>query len=417
MKKAGIFLLLLGAVLTAGAQEQPKTGWSFVPLPNLGFSTDTGVALGAMSDFFYYGDGSVYPNYLHHLGFAAAYTTKGAWYAHAYFESPSLVKGIRLNASLTYRDAMVNNFYGFNGIAQPYDPALDANQLTRTAWYTNRRRIFRAAASAQGKITASLGWLGGVVARYTGVGDFSLERYDSGKSLFLAYHDAGLIRDDEWTGGSSVEFKAGLIWDSRDIERAPSRGILAELYLLSNTDIGRWKYHYGQLVAHYRQYISLWPEHLVLAFHLGLQHQVWGEMPFYNLNEIATLFYPVEEYDGLGSRVSVRGIRYNRIAAAGYAWGNFELRWAVADFRAFRQDFRLILNPFVDLAAITRPYRLEQQKALGFYQEKALPVMAGLGSGIKLQMNTNFMMSVDVGRGLDPQVGDWTIGMSSTYAF
>ena len=114
-------LIVLAALLSLGsaafAQEKPKTGWRFTPMPNLGYSSDIGVTLGVYSDFYYYGDGSAYPNFLHHAGFAAAYTTKGSWYAHAYFDSPALIPGVRINATLTYRDALVNNFYGFNGIA------------------------------------------------------------------------------------------------------------------------------------------------------------------------------------------------------------------------------------------------------------------------------------------------------------
>ena len=43
--------------------------------------------------------------------------------------------------------------------------------------------------------------------------------------------------------------------------------------------------------------------------------------------------------------------------------------------------------------------------------------MAAFGLGGKIQINTNFILSLDVGRGLDPQVSDWTIGMATTYVF
>ena len=254
--------------------------------------------------------------------------------------------------------------------------------------------------------------------------NFSLERYDSQYSLYQEYRKVNLIRADEYEGGMSLEFKAGLSYDSRDIERNPGKGIFAELYALSNIDVEHGKYHYGQLVAHFRHYITLFPGRCIFAYHLGLQHQIWGEMPFYNLNEIATPFYPFDEFDGIGSRASVRGIRYNRISAAGYAWANVEFRVTPFIFDAFRQHFNIIFNPFVDLAAITRTYRLEEQMATlsadtlhPLYQDLKLPVMVAPGIGVKLVMNTNFMMSVDVGRALNPQISDWTIGMASTYVF
>ena len=423
MKKGIIsFLLLCQTCIGAFAQEGSKTGWAFTPMPNLAYSTDNGVTLGAYSDFFYYGDGSVYPNFLHHAGISAAYATKGSWYVHAYFESPSLVKGLRINAVATYRDAMVNNFYGFNGIASPYDASIDLNPLNGTAWYTNHRRFFRLSASVLGDMAGRLKWMGGIVFRHVRMGDFSLEKYDSGKSLFLTYRDIGLIREDEFAGGTSLEAKAGVVYDSRDVELSPGRGIYGELYLVGNVGLSQSKYSYLQLVAHFRHYLSLIPGRLVFAWHLGLQHQLAGEIPYYNLNEIATIFYPYEEICGLGSRVTVRGIRYNRIMAAGYAWGNFELRIIPFKFRLFGQQFDFVLNPFADVCAITRSYRLEEQKRQGgmlpgLWQDRKLPLMAAFGLGGKIQMNTNFILSLDVGRGLDPQVGAWTLGMATTYVF
>ena len=418
MKRSLLILLTaFWAGFAARAQEKPKTGWVFTPMPNLGFTTDTGLTLGAFSDFFYYGDGSTYPNFLHHAGVAAAYATKGSWYAHAYFESEALVKGMRLNASITYRDAMVNPFFGFNGIASPYEASLDLNTGDRVAWYTNHRRFFRVTSTVMGRITEHLDWMGGGVFRHVMIEDFSLQNYDSGKSLYLAYRDYGLIRADEFAGGTSLELKGGLVYDSRDIELAPAKGMYAEFYLVANTDLKQWKYNYGQLVAHFRQYVTLFPGRLVFAYHLGLQHQLWGQLPFYNLHEIASLFYPFEEMDGLSSRTTVRGIHYNRVAAAGYAWANLELRFTPFSFNLFNQHFDLVLNPFSDLCAITRPYRLEEQKNTPYYQAGSLPLMVSFGLGGKLQMNTNFIMSVDVGRGLNPQVGAWTIGMATTYVF
>ena len=240
-------LLLTGGVALAQEQEgepegeKPKTGWAFTPLPNVGYSTDTGVTLGLFSDFYYYGDGSAYPNFLHHLGFAGAYATKGSWYIHAYGDSPTLIPGVRLNGTLTYRDAMVHNFYGFNGIASPYLPELDANVDTRTAWYTTHRRFFRATATFMGDIVGVLDWMGGAVVRHVIMDDFMLDRYDRGNSLLLTYRDVGLIRADEFAGGTSLEFKGGLVYDSRDIEASPGKGFYAELYLTANTDLSRWK--------------------------------------------------------------------------------------------------------------------------------------------------------------------------------
>lgn len=419
MKKpvSGILLLVLGLTV-ARAQETPKTGWAYVPLPNINYNSDLGLSLGAFCDFFYYGDGTIYPNFLHHGGITGTYSTKGSWYLHAYFESIKLIPGLRISTSATYRDAGANSFYGFNGIASPFDPSLEYNKVTRTAWYTNQRRFVRMAVAVQGPIAGKLNWVGGAVFRHVMMADFKLNNYDSGNSLFIAYKQAGLIHDDEFSGGTSLELKGGISYDTRDIEMFPTKGAYGELLLIGNGDLKQWRYNYLQVAARWKQYIILIPDWLIFAYQICFQHTLAGEIPYYNLNELATIHYIYEENAGLGSRYSIRGYNYNRISAAGYAWSNIEFRVIPLKFRLFKQSFRIVLNPFMDLAAITRTYRLEKQKQIpAFYQTRKTPVMASAGCGIKLHMNTNFILSLDFAKAFDPQLSNLMINMATTYVF
>ncbi len=419
MKKpvSGILLLVLGLTV-ARAQETPKTGWAYVPLPNINYNSDLGLSLGAFCDFFYYGDGTIYPNFLHHGGITGTYSTKGSWYLHAYFESIKLIPGLRISTSATYRDAGANSFYGFNGIASPFDPSLEYNKVTRTAWYTNQRRFVRMAVAVQGPIAGKLNWVGGAVFRHVMMADFKLNNYDSGNSLFIAYKQAGLIHDDEFSGGTSLELKGGISYDTRDIEMFPTKGAYGELLLIGNGDLKQWRYNYLQVAARWKQYISVIPDWLIFAYQICFQHTLAGEIPYYNLNELATIHYIYEENAGLGSRYSIRGYNYNRISAAGYAWSNIEFRVIPLKFRLFKQSFRIVLNPFMDLAAITRTYRLEKQKQIpAFYQTRKTPVMASAGCGIKLHMNTNFILSLDFAKAFDPQLSNLMINMATTYVF
>jgi len=420
MKRTLLTGLLAVCTLLAQAEGKPKTGWVFTPMPNISYNSDVGLLLGAFSDFFYYGDGTVYPNFLHHGSISAAFATKGSWYIHGMFESVSLIPGLRVSASATYRDDRVNNFYGFNGIASPFYPELELNKETRTAWYTNNRRLLRFAAAAQGSITGNLHWMGGLVFRHVMMDDFSLKNYDSGKSLYLYYHSRGLIRDDEFKGGTSLELKGGITFDTRDVELFPSKGLYAELYLVGNGDLKQWRYNYLQLVAHWKQFVTIIPDWLIAAFHVGLQQTLAGEIPFYNLNELATISYPYEENCGFGSRYSVRGFRLNRIAAAGYAWSNFEFRVIPIKFNLFKQYFEIVFNPFLDMVSITKTYRQEEMMynlPTTWYLDEKRPMMASAGMGVKLHMNTNFILSVDIGKGFDPQLSDLFVGMATTYVF
>lgn len=410
--------LLATTLLWAQKAATPKTGWVFLPLPDISYNSDVGLNLGVYSDIFYYGDGTVYPNFHHHIAVAGAYATKGSWYLHGLFDSSTLIPGVRLTASLSYRDALANNFFGFNGIASPYDANLDRNKVTRTSYYTNHRQVIRAAAVIRSQKKGRINWMGGLVFRHIRLEDFHLSHYDSGNSLYLAYQSAGLIRADEAGGGTSLELRGGAIYDTRDVEMRPSRGMYAELYVNGNLDLSHGKYHYAQLVAHFRHFIPLWANRMVLGYHVGLQHQFIGEMPFYNLPELSTLTYQYEEFEGLGSRYTFRGLFYNRILAPGLAWSNIELRTTVLDFNFRKQRITLVLFPFVDLGVITRTYRLEEQKSLpGLYQDRNLPVIVSAGIGGKLHINANISLGIDLGKSFDPQLGGFTISTGSVYMF
>lgn len=421
MKRVLVSLAVLLAALPLSGQEKtpsPKKGWVFTPMPDFSYNSDLGVNLGAFSDFFYYGDGTVYPNFHHHIAVSAAWATKGAWYVHGMFDSHSLVPGARVTASLTYRDARANSFYGFNGIASPFDKALDSNRETRTAYYNNHKQVIRAAAVVQREGKGQINWMGGLVFRHIRLQDYDLSNYNSGNSLWLTYQKLGLIRADEAGGGTSLELKGGITYDTRDVELFPGKGIYGELYLNGNLDLSHKRYHYAEVVAHFRHFVPIIYSRLTLAYHIGLQHQFLGEMPYYNLPEISTLLYQYEEYEGLGSRYTLRGYKYDRILAPGLAWANIELRATCFKFDLFKQHIALILTPFMDLATITRSYRLEEQKTLpGLYQDRKLPIMLSGGIGGAIHINANMTLGIDFGKALDPQLNDFTIGMHSTYMF
>lgn len=416
------FITILTALLCtfgAAAQETPKTGWSFTPFPDISYNSDIGLNLGGFCDFFYYGDGSDYPNFQHHIATAAAWATKGSWYVHVLGESKTLIPGLRVNGSLTFRQATMQNFYGFNGPWAPFDADLELNADSRTAWYTLNRQTFRAAVGARGRIAEGLDWFGGALYRNIRVRDFSLKNYDSGRSLYNEYVAAGLIRPDEAAGGDNLELRAGAVYDSRDIEWVPNKGLYGELCLNGNVDLSHGKYHYLQLAAHFRHFVPIIFSRLTLAYHIGLQHQIAGEMPFYNLHEISTLHYQYEEFEGLGSRYTLRGYRLDRMLAAGYGWANVELRARVLSFDLLKQHFDIVVNPFFDAGTITRTYRLDEQKALPTLWRDASKeaVFLSAGAGVKLHMNTNFILSIELAKGFNPQLGDLTVSMATTYMF
>ena len=83
-----------------------------------------------------------------------------------------------------------------------------------------------------------------------------------------------------------------------------------------------------------------------------------------------------------------------------------------------------MVNPFYDFGAITRNYRLDEQKKALFaggdvvlYQDATGKLFSSAGIGGKIHMNTNFILSIEVAKGFDPQLSDLTVSMATTYLF
>jgi hypothetical protein len=99
------------------------------------------------------------------------------------------------------------------------------------------------------------------------------------------------------------------------------------------------------------------------------------------------------------------------------AWLNTEFRWRIVNFRFINQNFHIALNPFFDMGKVIQPYRLEEQKAAfelldgkfnqdnPFYSGDEEKLHATAGCGLKIVMNRNFVISVEMARALDNRDG------------
>ena len=83
-----------------------------------------------------------------------------------------------------------------------------------------------------------------------------------------------------------------------------------------------------------------------------------------------------------------------------------------------------MVNPFYDIATITREYRPEahaKMKSLTdarrIWQDADERFHSSAGIGGKIHMNTNFILSLEVAKGFNPQLSDLTVAMATTYLF
>ena len=368
-------LLAAGAMITLSAQEEEKemkTGWSFGLLPTATWSTDNGFQAGAFGDVYYYGDGSTYPDPLHKISWEASYFTHShRMRLYLAYDSKYLIPNMRVNASVTYMNDPLYSFWGFNGPAAVQDYDLWSNRHTGAGHHLNyygmSRDMLRLLANFQGRITDNLNWAAGVNFWRWKLGDMkdngvkgagdTKEYYKTDLTLYDTYIALGAITAAEKNGGNALELNAGLVFDTRDIEAAPNRGIWAEAYLNGNV----LEHRYLKACAYFRHYIDI-PIHIpagdpVFAYRLAWQQTIAGETPFYMIQNIPLLVQRNMISEGFGSSGTIRGLRENRILTEGFAWANTELRVKLVNFKLFNQYFYIAVNPFFDAGVITKPYR------------------------------------------------------------
>jgi outer membrane protein assembly factor BamA len=239
----------------------------------------------------------------------------------------------------------------------------------------------------------------------------------------------GLIKEDQASGGRHTLLKAGLVYDTRDNEPNPFKGIWTEIQLhyapsfLSNTDYG-----YGRIILTHRQYFTLIPEWMNLAYRLSYQGKIGGEMPFYMMPFIFQTA-PKLTRDGVGGAKTIRGVRRNRIVGDGFAFGNVELRGKILRTTVFNQNLYIALSAFVDAGMVTQKYDFDYSgmpdadDLPADYPDQILNLDAkevphlGFGGGIHFALNQNFIVTVDYGMAAKKADGDTGLYINMDFLF
>ena len=435
-----------------------KTGWNFGVLPSVTFDADLGFQGGALTNIYYYGDGSQYPEYIHSIYAEAAYTTKNYGIFRVNYDSKYLIPKHRLTLDATYQPDAMCDFYGFNGYQSIYNQSLhkwnknpekmDVDTYQSRAFYKYKRNLFRFAADIEGTIWKNIKWNAGVGVLGYMIGECDIDMLngknefdpniplgeqkamnENVEGLYEKYVKWGLIDQAEAKGGWHPYVRLGLTYDSRDQRTCPTKGIYADAFFTYTAAFGEQAaagYNHLQFNFNFRHYVPVYHDRVTFAYRIGTQNNIAGQSPFYMNTYLNTLFIQRVMYEGLGGANSLRGIMRNRILANGFAYANVELRCKVAKFDIGRQHFYIGLAPFFDLGVITQPYELDEKLINDAYTEDKdanklplnnyfamkdgkidqsrvyMPHMAA-GLGLKAAMNENFVLSVDWAMALDPQ--------------
>ena len=422
-------------------KEYVKTGYSIGGVPAIAFDSDLGFKYGAVVNLYDYGDGSRYPNYDQSLYLEWSNTTKGSMRTQVIYDTRTLIPNVQMIAEAGYFTEQALDFYGFNGYEATYDARYtdeeDDAYISRL-FYRQERKLFRLKADFLGQTNNDkIKWLVGAAYYNTKLGSLNLDKLNKGKdeadqlpdvpTLYDKYVDWNIIDQDEADGGSSMFIKTGVIYDTRDNEASPNSGLWSEAILLSapgflaNPDGG-----YARLMLTHRQYFTLAPERLTLAYRVSWQQKVAGETPSYML---PFFFDSKQTQDGLGGAKNLRGILRNRVVGDGVALGNVELRYKFWKTKLFKQDFYVALSGFVDAGMVTKPYEIDTkdvEAAYGYPKEfiqtewfnrQDEGLHTSYGAGLHFALNNNFIVAVDYGMATKKEDGSSGLYIGLNYIF
>lgn len=421
MKKS-LFLIALAILPSAVSTAQDKseivkTGLNFGPLPAVAYDADKGLQLGAILQIFDYGDGTNYPNYNSKLYIEASFFTKGSKLFQIRYDNKELIPNVRWSSSVRVNLDRAYDFYGFNGYRSYYDydrvaMGKSGESYLFNPFYRYSRNEFLVKSDFLGRINDHLQWEAGVFANYFKLGSIDYDNINKGKdesqmfpegtpTLFDFYKQAGLIGEKEADGGLAAGLRAGIVYDTRDKEGAPSHGIWAEAHItaalpgISETPFYRYS-------ATWRQYLPIIKQDvLTFAYRLNYEGNFGSKAPFYALSYM-TVMGEKNDLEGMGGFFTTRGIMRTRVIGLDMATYNAELRWRFCKFNIGKQNIALGLNLFSDGTMATRQLDMS---GLSSITDKYVPILNAdkdtphitFGAGFRFIMNENFIVAADYG--------------------
>lgn len=417
-----LILCLFPVILLAqidSSKLKTKKGFSMGGVPVVAYNTDKGFMYGLSVSLYNFGDGSYYPNNKQSLYLEWSRTTKKNQLNQAILELKDLFNTkLRMLSEVSYITDKLLPFYGFNG----YDAYYSANyeddehlDYISRAYYRIDRSNLRILNDFQAPLRfQNFRWVAGfgylkyniktVDVNYINSTLDDKDKLPNVPTLYDEYVSQGIIKDEQKKGGEVIFGKAGIVYDTRNIESNPSKGIWAEAVITGAPSFLN-KNSYIDLTLIGRHYFELFTPRLTMANRIGYQSKLAGEKPFYVLPYLFSSYVMIEAFGGVKT---IRGILANRIIGEGVAFGNFEFRYKFLNTRFLKQDFYISANTFLDWGMVIQKYEVENQTA-GLLRD---PIVNrekphfSTGAGLRFAFNQNFIIAVDYGKAIDPKDGN-----------
>ena len=416
--------------LKSTQEEIIKTGWNFGAVPAIAYDSDIGFKYGGVVNFYHYGDGSTYPKYLHSVYLEWSRTTNVSGINQFIYDSEYLIPGIRVTGEASLLTEKALDFYGFNGYKAYYDAAYEddeSNDYISRMYYRHERMLTRLKLDLQGKIREQkIRWLGGLVHYGIKIDSVDIENLNEGLDeaellpdtslLYNQFVNYGIIPEKQADGGNTNFLKLGLVYDTRDNEPNPMQGIWTEMLFLAAPAFLGNDYSFTRLAITHRQYFTLIPKDLNLAYRVSYQGKLSGEMPFYMLPFV---YNSDITRDGLGGAKTIRGVLRNRVVGEDFLYHNLELRWKFFRTLIMKQNFYFALNTFLDGGVVINNYDFNTNQAPANFFEKqdSEGYHLSYGAGLHIAMNQNFVVACNYGRAFDPRDGNSGLYIGLNFLF
>ncbi len=423
-----------------------KTGLNFGPLPVVAFDADRGFQYGALLNIYDFDDGSMYPNPKSWWYIEASAYTGGTWNLYLNYDNREIWNNTRLSICTNYNNESALDFYGFNGYQSIYTYAdgADAGEFefdmrnpkgekaynkfnekgkTPKGFYRYSRQSFRAKADLTGEIAKNFFWEAGYTFYWLNHHEFTPNGYKPvDGSLYQLYKDWGIFND---TGSNQFvsAIKAGLMYDSRNVQNNPTKGIWAEAHaIVAPKWLGSSMDSY-KISATYRQYIPLGTDKLVFAYRLAYQGFLGKNTPWYLMPFYSNMGY-TRDYDAIGGYRTTRGLMLDRVQGLHTGFYNIELRYRFIDFQLANQNIAFALSGFTDGAHVFKGYDLTNRTGVkqDLYKKyidtsRKDGLHASAGAGLRFIMNQNFIVAFEYARCFNKQDGKGAFYINTGFLF
>lgn len=222
--------------------------------------------------------------------------------------------------------------------------------------------------------------------------------------------DAG---DHLWPDGSRVivgfdnhalvELRAGIMWDRRDHEIAPTRGSFVELSASAGVGAPQSQevFGFGGVTADVRLFVPLVSEQRLVLASRFLFDMLFGEPPYYRLSEVG-----IFERNGFCSSRGIRGSPEGRHSGELKMLAVLELRSLFLPFRLFRMPMVFGLEAFIAAGQVWGTIRSGPP-----FEDSATAAGFGTGAGLLLRWGEAIMVRIELAYSPDSTDAGMPVGI------